>query len=121
MKTEKKKTLRGSVLFTVVCVMALLIIFLTGTLALASAAGNRAHKSYSTSQANYTARAAIDSFTTAMSRDLGLEAAVESLSSGGQTSMHPKVVINDKTLGEVGYFNGNTWVPDRIEVAAVPG
>ena len=120
MKTEKKKTLRGSVLFTVVCVMALLIIFLTGTLALASAAGNRAHKSYSTSQANYTARAAIDSFTTAMSRDLGLEVAVENLGSGTQTSMHPKVVINDKTLGEVGYFNGNTWVPDRIEVAAVP-
>ena len=65
MKTEKKKTLRGSILFTVVCVMALLIIFLTGTLALASAAGNRAHRSYSVSQANYTARAAIASFTDA--------------------------------------------------------
>ena len=62
MKTENRKTLRGSVLFTVICVMALLIIFLTGTLALASASSNRAHKSYASSQASYTARAAIDAF-----------------------------------------------------------
>ena len=66
MKTEKKKTLRGSALFTVVAVMAILILFLTGTLALASASNSRAHKSYSVSQASYTARSAIMSFRKAM-------------------------------------------------------
>ena len=59
MKTEKNNKLRGTVLFTVVAVMALLIIFLTGTLALATASSNRAHKSYSSSQASYTAKTAI--------------------------------------------------------------
>ena len=119
MKTEKKKTLRGSVLFTVVCVMALLIIFLTGTLALASAAGNRAHRSYSVSQASYTARTAIESFTQAMQRDKGIEAAVEEMGSGGYTVLHPKVVIPDKTLGEIGYWDGSNWVPDRIEITPI--
>ena len=79
MKTENKKTLRGSVLFTVVCVMALLVIFLTGTLALASASNNRAHKSYASSQASYTAKAAITSFTEAMQRDEGIVAAVQNM------------------------------------------
>lgn len=119
MKTEKKKTLRGSVLFTVVCVMALLIIFLTGTLALASAAGNRAHRSYSISQASYTARTAIESFTQAMKRDKGIEAAVEEMGSGSGKikEMYPKVVIPDKTLGEIGYIDEHgDWVADRIKV-----
>jgi len=119
MKTEKKKTLRGSVLFTVVCVMALLIIFLTGTLALASAAGNRAHRSYSISQASYTARTAIESFTQAMKRDKGIEAAVEEMGSGSGKikEMYPKVVIPDKTLGEIGYIDDHgDWVADRIKV-----
>ena len=122
MKTEKKKTLRGSVLFTVVCVMALLIIFLTGTLALASAAGNRAHRSYSTSQANYTARAAIESFTTAMQRDERIVAAVQSVGTDPTVpSLHPQVIINDKTLGEIGYWDtSGNWVPDHIEITPVP-
>lgn len=120
MKTEKKKTLRGSVLFTVVCVMALLIIFLTGTLALASAAGNRAHRSYSTSQANYTARAAIESFAQAMKRDDGIAAAVQAIGSGSSTTeLHPKVVIPDKSLGEIGYWDGSDWIADRIEITPV--
>jgi len=119
MKTEKKKTLRGSVLFTVVCVMALLIIFLTGTLALASAAGNRAHRSYSISQASYTARTAIEGFTQAMKRDKGIEAAVEEMGSGSGKikEMYPKVVIPDKTLGAIGYIDEHgDWVADRIKV-----
>ena len=121
MKTEKKKTLRGSVLFTVVCVMALLIIFLTGTLALASAAGNRAHRSYSTSQANYTARAAIESFAQAMKRDDGIAAAVQALGSGStKKSITPQVVIPDKSLGQIGYFDASgNWIPDRIEITPV--
>ena len=121
MKTEKRKTLQGSVLFTVVCVMALLIIFLTGTLALASASTNRAHKSYSSSQASYTARAAIESFTQAMIKDDGIPAAIENL---GSDSLYPEVIINDPSLGQIGYYttdaSGKTvWVPDHIEITPV--
>lgn len=66
MKTEKKRSFKGAVLFTVVSVMSLLIVFLTSTLVLATAANNRAHKSYSSSQANYTARGAIDGILAAI-------------------------------------------------------
>lgn len=117
MKTEKRKTLQGSVLFTVVCVMALLIIFLTGTLALASASSNRAHKSYSSSQASYTARAAIESFTLAMEREPGLPAAIENM---GNDPLYPQVIINDPSLGRVGcYDDSGDWHDNVIEIAPV--
>ena len=116
MKTEKRKSLQGSVLFTVVCVMALLIIFLTGTLALASASSNRAHKSYSSSQANYTARATIESFIKAMERKPGIPAAIQNID---EDPLYASVVINDKTLGQVGCYQGGTWTPDVIEIAPV--
>lgn len=82
MKTEKKRSFKGAVLITVVSVMSLLIVFLTSTLVLASAANNRAHKSYSSSQANYTARTAIDSILKAASEDEDFATALASLSSG---------------------------------------
>ncbi len=82
MKTEKKRSFKGAVLITVVSVMSLLIIFLTSTLVLATAANNRAHKSYSSSQANYTARTAIDSILKAASEDESFATALASLTSG---------------------------------------
>lgn len=115
MKTEKRKTLQGSVLFTVVCVMALLIIFLTGTLALASASSNRAHKSYSSSQASYTARAAVESFVKAMEREPGIPAAIENL----EDPLYASVLINDKTLGQIGCYKNGVWTKDVIEIAPV--
>lgn len=69
MKTEKKRSFKGAVLLTVVSVMSLLIVFLTSTLVLAVSANNRAHKSYSSSQANYTARAVVDSVLAAIKSD----------------------------------------------------
>ena len=47
---KKNNKVKGSILFTVVSVMAILIIFLMGTLVLATSASNRAHRTYSTSQ-----------------------------------------------------------------------
>lgn len=117
MKTEKRKSLQGSVLFTVVCVMALLIIFLTGTLALASASSNRAHKSYSSSQASYTARAAIESFTLAMERKPELPAAIENM---GTDPLYPQVVINNPSLGKIGcYDDSGNWHDNVIEISPV--
>ncbi|MDE6101810.1 MAG: polymer-forming cytoskeletal protein [Ruminococcus sp.] len=82
MRTEKKRSFKGAVLITVVSVMSLLIVFLTSTLILASAANNRAHKSYSSSQANYTARTAIDSILKAASEDDDFATAIASLTTG---------------------------------------
>ena len=118
MKTENKKTLRGSVLFTVVCVMALLIIFLTGTLALATASSNRAHKSYSSSQASYTARAAIDTFVQSMERNPGIPAAIENM---GSDPLKVEMKLNDTTLGVLGSYDDEThkWEEGVIRITPV--
>lgn len=102
--------MRGTVLFTTVSVMALLIIFLTGTLVLASASNSRAHKSYSTSQASYTARAAIDSFVESMARNGAIAAAVEEIAKPGGTGATSKevdIVVNDPSLGTIGYIDSH--------------
>ena len=105
MKTEKKKTLRGSALFTVVAVMAILILFLTGTLALATASNSRAHKSYAVSQASYTARAAIRAFKEGMEQDADLAATVGALGEGSLSKLRPKIQMSDTTMGEIGSWD----------------
>lgn len=99
MKTEKKRTLKGSVLFTVVSVLALMIVFMTSALALASAANKRARKSYASSQTTYTARAAIDSILAAVGTDGNFATAVSNLSAGG--TLNVEVGINDARLGRI--------------------
>lgn len=99
MKTEKKRTLKGSILFTVVSVMALMIIFMTSTLALASAANKRAHKSYSSSQTTYTARAAIDSILAAAGTNSAFADALDALGPG--SGFDVIVDINDSSLGTI--------------------
>lgn len=123
MKKRKKRNLQGTVLFTTVSVMALLILFLVGTLTLASASNNRAHKSYSTSQASYTARATIEGFTQAMVREPGVAAAVYNLSNTPGTVMYPAVVVDDSTIGRVGCYDTVTgeWKPNTISVESVEG
>ncbi|MDE7363350.1 MAG: polymer-forming cytoskeletal protein [Ruminococcus sp.] len=66
-KKEDNRKLRGSVLLTVVCVMSLLIVFLFGTLTLATAANNRAHVNYSSAQTDVTSRIVVDSAIRAIS------------------------------------------------------
>ena len=132
MKTEKSKRLKGAVLFTVVSVMSLLIIFLMGTLLLASAANKRAQKSYAVSQAEYTAKTAIESFTKAMESSEEIAGAVQGLNS----AIYPEIIINegagtksysngssysgDGTLGKVGCYKNNTFLPNHIAVEPVP-
>ena len=100
MKTEKSNKLRGTVLFTVVCVMALLIIFLTGTLALATASSNRAHKSYSSSQANYTAKTAITGFTRALSTQKNVRDVIVNLGVDSNPAViHPEIKITSGGSG----------------------
>ncbi|GEM_PF-3153011 len=131
MKTEKNRKLKGTVLLAVVATMALLIIFMGTTLVLASAANNRAHKTYATTQAEYTAQAAIKAFTTALEarkdedgNDIPptMMAAVQQLSGAA----YPNVVINNTSIGRIGFYDvdnvfpaeqeADGWVPNRIKV-----
>lgn len=100
MKTERKRTLKGTVLFTVVSVMALMIIVLTSTLAMATAANRRAHKSYASSQTSYTARAAIDSILAAMSADKDFANAVGGIKSAAN-NFDVIVDMQDPSLGTI--------------------
>lgn len=99
METEKKRTLKGSILFTVVSVLALMTIFMTSALALAAAANKRAHKTYSASQASYTARAAIDSILAAVGTNNEFANAVDSLPQNGKFEVD--IGINSPSLGKI--------------------
>ncbi len=61
MKTEKIRKAKGSVLFTVVAVMTLLVVFMAGTMILVSSANHRSHINYSTAQTTVTARTVAES------------------------------------------------------------
>lgn len=101
---KRHSKLKGTVLFTVISVMSLLIIFLTSTLVLATSASNRSHKNYSASQAEYTARAAIDSFSQAMVRNVAIAQSVVNLNSSNPT-LNPTVEIVNSDMGKVGYYD----------------
>ncbi len=114
MKTEKNRRLKGSVLFTVVCVMSLLIIFLMGTLVLAASTNRRAHKSYSSSQTSYTTRAAIESFASAMEQEVAIASAVENL---GATPIYPQIEMPDGRMGHIGYYDtAGNFQEGRIKI-----
>lgn len=98
MKNERKN-LKGAVLFTVVSVLAILIIFMTCTLAMAAAANKRARKTYSTSQSSYTARTVIDSVLASVAKDTTFSSAIHNLSVG--TSIDLVVEINNSSMGSV--------------------
>ncbi|MBO4877056.1 MAG: hypothetical protein J5501_03515 [Ruminococcus sp.] len=111
--------MKGTVLLTVVSVMALMIVFMTTTLVLANAANKRAHRSYSASQAEYTARAAIENFTEAMSRDPAITAAVQQMPD--ETTAEVRIIDPDgATLGHVGFYDDSgNWHSDQIKIEKV--
>lgn len=119
MKIIKNRKMKGTVLLTVVSIMTLMIIFMTTTLVLANAANKRAHRSYSASQAEFTARAAIEAFTNSMERDPGIVAAVQNMTA----TVHPTVRVDDSSghsLGYVGYYDtSGNFVRDQIEVEKI--
>lgn len=115
MKKHSRAKLKGTVLFTVISVMSLLIIFLTSTLVLATSASNRSHKNYAATQTEYTARAAIESFSEAMSRS---DAVAQMIVNMKKTDiLTPSVEINDSALGEIGYYdNSGNWNSGQISI-----
>ncbi len=119
MKSIKNRKLQGSVLLAVISVMSLLIIFMGTTLVLAAAANNRAHRSYSTSQAEHTARAALDSLTTAMEKDPAIAAAVQNVGSSG---MDIDISLGSASMGHIGYYDASgNFVENKMRIEQVPG
>ncbi|MBP3380335.1 MAG: polymer-forming cytoskeletal protein [Ruminococcus sp.] len=105
MKREKNRKLHGSVLLTVVFVMAVLIVFLFGTLTLALAANNRAHVNYSSAQTGITARAVAESAIKAIDNSTtsgkAYAKAIGQLSEGQEKRV--KVDINGDGAGSLGH------------------
>ncbi|MCM1529318.1 MAG: polymer-forming cytoskeletal protein [Alistipes sp.] len=104
MKREKNRKFHGSVLLTVVFVMAVLIVFLFGTLTLALAANNRAHVNYSSAQTGITARAVAESAIKAIDNNTtsgkAYAKAIGQLSEGQEKRV--KVEINGDGAGSLG-------------------
>ena len=97
MKNKKNRKYKGSVLLTVVSVMALLIVFLFGTLVLASSANNRAHVNYSDAQTNVTSRLVAESAITAIDLDKDYRKAIGGIKSGDTPLKVPVQISSDDT------------------------
>lgn len=115
---EKNRKLKGSVLFTVVSVMALLIIFMSSALVLATAANRRAHRDYSSQQAEYTARAAIDAMIASINQDQNVRAAVQEIT----TPIYANVDLGGDSLGRLVRVDPSTGddVWDQISIEPIP-
>ena len=108
MKLKKNRKLHGSVLLTVVSVMSLLIIFLFGTLVLASATNNRAHVNYSTAQTSITARSVVQSTLKAMSADTDFGSVVNSLGEGDSIRIPVSIDSNVAGTNSLGHADDVT-------------
>lgn len=111
---RKNKKFKGTVLFTVVSVMSILLIFLLGTLVLAASANKRNHRTYASTQAEFAARSAIESFFTAMENNDAIAADVETLSVG--SPMYVEVNLNSNAFGRLATIDGHS---SSIKVEAV--
>lgn len=87
MNDQKKRKFKGSVLFTVVFVMSILIVLLMGTLTLAYATNSRAHVNYSSAQTGITSRLVTESSIQAINGNEDYAKAVASLN--GTTNRGP--------------------------------
>ncbi len=118
-KREKKRKLCGSVLLTVVCVMSLLIIFLFGTLALATAANNRAHVNYSTAQTEVTSRTVVDAAIKAMEANKDFGNAVSALKADNPLVAPLNVFVDFSGVpdaGKYGHIANNKMKVDIVPV-----
>jgi Tfp pilus assembly protein PilX len=82
-KSVAPRKVKGTVLFTVVCVMLILVVFLMGALALAATANNRAMKNYSEAQTQATAKAGVNALISAMQNDKSVALAAQNLKAAG--------------------------------------
>lgn len=95
------KKVKGTVLFTVVAVMMVLIVFLMGTLALAATANNRAMNSYNSAQTQATARAGVEAVIAAMQNDQAVANAVAGVKASNPSLAISGITFDDPALGRI--------------------
>lgn len=122
-KTTNPKRVKGTVLFTVVSVMMVLIVFLTATLALAVTANNRAVNKLTKSQTQQTAKAAVHSIMAAMQNDATFASKINDVAAGsGITLGQDAIQFDDASLGRVSAasieYYGNEYVLDTDNTSA---
>ncbi len=108
------KKLKGTVLYTVISVLMVLIVFLMGTLALAATASNRAMNNYSSAQTQYTAKAAVEAIMSAMQNNKEIAIAANAVSDTNPRLVVDGVTFSDASLGTVETaaieYAGTKWV-----------
>ncbi len=115
----RKKNVKGSVLFTVVAVMMVMIVFVMATLTLAGVANRRSYASYSKNQTTYTARSAVDSVYKALTdesaTDFGKK--LNAITSDGTIAVSGL----DTSMGTVGYYDASgNFIPGYMYVELIP-
>ena len=104
-KSVAPRKVKGTVLFTVVCVMMVLIVFLMGALALAATANNRAMKNYNEAQTQATAKAGVRAMVSALKNDVSVASAIGSLTKGQKIELDKEKGVNDI---QIGFYDGDT-------------
>ena len=94
------RKVKGTVLFTVVCVMMVLTVFLLGTLALAATANNRAVKNFSSVQTQQTAKAGVEAVMAAMRNNKDVATAVNNITATTPIT-NVSVGFEDPSLGQI--------------------
>lgn len=104
MNDQKKRKFKGSVLFTVVFVMSILIVLLFGTLTLAYATNSRAHVNYSSAQTGITSRLITESAIKAINGNTDYASAVGDMGSGG-LSVNVSISNDKDNIGSMGHIS----------------
>ncbi len=115
MRENSGKKLKGSVLFTVIAVMMVVLVFVMSALTIAGATSRRAYSDYAKKQTQSTARTAIEATLKYINENEALKSKIESLSEGSKIN-DVKVQFKDsaseetKGIGDI-----------RIEIECVKG
>lgn len=96
-KTTIPKRVKGTVLFTVVAVMMVLIVFMTATLALATTANKRAYTNYQQEQLEYNARAVLEAVEKQIDADTTGTGICKDIVSGGTGTIPVSVKLNSES------------------------
>lgn len=111
---NRRKNPKGSVLFTVVAVMMVMIVFVLATLTIAGAANKRAYASYSKSQTTYTAQSALDATVEAIKNDENIAKNINGLSVNAQRTI---TVTGDESLGDTTVVATNKGQVNELDPA----
>lgn len=108
----KKGKVKGTVLFTVITVMLVMVVFLMSTLILTSSANRRSYYTYFESQSQYAAQAALSAVTNSAYTDADFHNWVVAAATDGAA---PLPITVDFTGSHIQFTNGNDSVACTVE------